>query len=142
MIDLHYIIVIPVFSLALENEQKMMVQDKYPTGKVIRTSALLDFSQNFVEVAYFADDRQDLLNGINEFLDCSIVIPPSDVEGKDLLKTVASFQKQMLRKRKERENKKTMSGAAGPNQETKCESLFWFLPTNFYIVNISRCGNG
>uniref|UniRef100_A0A671KXQ4 Anion exchange protein 3 n=1 Tax=Sinocyclocheilus anshuiensis TaxID=1608454 RepID=A0A671KXQ4_9TELE len=46
---------------------------------------------------YFADDRQDLLNGINEFLDCSIVIPPSDVEGKDLLKTVASFQKQMLR---------------------------------------------
>lgn len=62
--------------------------------------------QNFHEVAYFADDRQDLLNGINEFLDCSIVIPPSDVEGKDLLKTVADFQKQMLRKRKEREVKK------------------------------------
>lgn len=62
--------------------------------------------QNFHEVAYFADDRQDLLNGINEFLDCSIVIPPSDVEGKDLLKTVADFQKQLLRKRKEREGKK------------------------------------
>uniref|UniRef100_A0A672I9E6 Anion exchange protein n=1 Tax=Salarias fasciatus TaxID=181472 RepID=A0A672I9E6_SALFA len=31
------------------------------------------------KVAYFADDRQDLLNGINEFLDCSIVIPPSDL---------------------------------------------------------------
>lgn len=57
-------------------------------------------------MAYFADDRQDLLNGINEFLDCSIVIPPSDVEGKDLLKTVADFQKQLLRKRKEREGKK------------------------------------
>lgn len=77
-------------------------------------------------MAYFADDRQDLLNGINEFLDCSIVIPPSDVEGKDLLKTVASFQKQMLRKRRERENKKSMSGVIGPNQETKCESLQWF----------------
>uniref|UniRef100_A0A674ILK2 Anion exchange protein n=1 Tax=Terrapene triunguis TaxID=2587831 RepID=A0A674ILK2_9SAUR len=35
--------------------------------------------------AYMADDRQDLLNAINEFLDCSIVIPPSEVEGKDLL---------------------------------------------------------
>lgn len=90
-------------------------------------SAPPDFSQNFHEVAYFADDRQDLLNGINEFLDCSIVIPPSDVEGKDLLKTVASFQKQMLRKRKERENKKCMSGVAGPNQETKCEFLQWLL---------------
>lgn len=60
-------------------------------------------------MAYFADDRQDLLNGINEFLDCSIVIPPSDVEGKDLLKTVADFQKQMLRKRKERELKRHQS---------------------------------
>uniref|UniRef100_A0A8K9UCF5 Anion exchange protein n=1 Tax=Oncorhynchus mykiss TaxID=8022 RepID=A0A8K9UCF5_ONCMY len=69
-----------------------------------RSFSTLMSDKNFHEVAYFADDRQDLLNGINEFLDCSIVIPPSDVEGKDLLKTVASFQKQMLRKRKEREN--------------------------------------
>ncbi|MCJ8732754.1 hypothetical protein PDJAM_G00215210 [Pangasius djambal] len=84
-----------------------------------RSFSTLMSDKNFHEVAYFADDRQDLLNGINEFLDCSIVIPPSDVEGKDLLKTVASFQKQMLRKRKERENKKGMSGVAGPNLETK-----------------------
>ncbi|XP_058247510.1 anion exchange protein 3 isoform X3 [Hemibagrus wyckioides] len=84
-----------------------------------RSFSTLMSDKNFHEVAYFADDRQDLLNGINEFLDCSIVIPPSDVEGKDLLKTVASFQKQMLRKRKERENKKGVSGVAGPNQETK-----------------------
>lgn len=75
--------------------------------------------QNFHEVAYFADDRQDLLNGINEFLDCSIVIPPSDVEGKDLLKTVASFQKQMLRKRRERTHKKCGSTVTGNEQETK-----------------------
>uniref|UniRef100_A0A8C1WF27 Anion exchange protein n=1 Tax=Cyprinus carpio TaxID=7962 RepID=A0A8C1WF27_CYPCA len=63
-----------------------------------RSFSTLMSDKNFHEVAYFADDRQDLLNGINEFLDCSIVIPPSDVEGKDLLKTLASFQKQMLRK--------------------------------------------
>uniref|UniRef100_A0A8C1GDL7 Anion exchange protein n=1 Tax=Cyprinus carpio TaxID=7962 RepID=A0A8C1GDL7_CYPCA len=68
-----------------------------------RSFSTLMSDKNFHEVAYFADDRQDLLNGINEFLDCSIVIPPSDVEGKDLLKTLASFQKQMLRKRKERD---------------------------------------
>uniref|UniRef100_A0A4W6FCR1 Anion exchange protein n=1 Tax=Lates calcarifer TaxID=8187 RepID=A0A4W6FCR1_LATCA len=70
-----------------------------------RSFSTLMSDKNFHEVAYFADDRQDLLNGINEFLDCSIVIPPSDVAGKDLLKTVADFQKQMLRKRKERELK-------------------------------------
>uniref|UniRef100_A0A8C7YBL3 Anion exchange protein n=1 Tax=Oryzias sinensis TaxID=183150 RepID=A0A8C7YBL3_9TELE len=71
-----------------------------------RSFATLMSDKNFHEVAYFADDRQDLLNGINEFLDCSIVIPPSDIEGKDLLKTVADFQKQILRKRREREGKK------------------------------------
>nr|QOU09172.1 solute carrier family 4 member 3 [Lateolabrax maculatus] len=76
-----------------------------------RSFSTLMSDKSFHEVAYFADDRQDLLNGINEFLDCSIVIPPSDVEGKDLLKTVADFQKQMLRKRKERELKRHQSTA-------------------------------
>ncbi|XP_075961700.1 anion exchange protein 3 isoform X1 [Anarhichas minor] len=76
-----------------------------------RSFSTLMSDKSFHEVAYFADDRQDLLNGINEFLDCSIVIPPSDVEGKDLLKTVADFQKQMLRKRKERELKRHQSSA-------------------------------
>ncbi|GAA6102274.1 anion exchange protein 3 isoform X2 [Tachysurus ichikawai] len=102
-----------------------------------RSFSTLMSDKNFHEVAYFADDRQDLLNGINEFLDCSIVIPPSDVEGKDLLKTVASFQKQMLRKRKERENKKSMTGVAGPNQETKCKCDFY--PQIWHkIANTSR----
>lgn len=63
-----------------------------------------------------ADDRQDLLNAINEFLDCSIVIPPSEVEGKDLLKSIATFQKLLLRKRKEREQKSMKEGAV---QEAK-----------------------
>uniref|UniRef100_A0A8C9T157 Anion exchange protein n=1 Tax=Scleropages formosus TaxID=113540 RepID=A0A8C9T157_SCLFO len=85
-----------------------------------RSFSTLMCDKNFHEVAYFADDRQDLLNGINEFLDCSIVLPPSDVEGKDLLKSVASFQKQMLRKRKERERRSVMS-AAGSDTEARGE---------------------
>ncbi|XP_014908810.1 anion exchange protein 3 isoform X4 [Poecilia latipinna] len=86
-----------------------------------RSFATLMSEKNFHEVAYFADDRQDLLNGINEFLDCSIVIPPSDVEGKDLLKTVADFQKQLLRKRREREGKKLQT-AYGVEQDSKAEA--------------------
>uniref|UniRef100_A0A3B3DVK2 Anion exchange protein n=1 Tax=Oryzias melastigma TaxID=30732 RepID=A0A3B3DVK2_ORYME len=85
-----------------------------------RSFSTLMSDKNFHEVAYFADDRQDLLNGINEFLDCSIVIPPSDIEGKDLLKTVADFQKQLLRKRKEREVKKHHP-TLGAEQENKGE---------------------
>uniref|UniRef100_K7FMA2 Anion exchange protein n=1 Tax=Pelodiscus sinensis TaxID=13735 RepID=K7FMA2_PELSI len=66
-----------------------------------RSIATLMSDKLFHEAAYMADDRQDLLNAINEFLDCSIVIPPSEVEGKDLLRSIATFQKELLRKRKE-----------------------------------------
>lgn len=48
-----------------------------------------------------ADDRQDLLNAINSFLDCSIVLPPSEMGGDELLRSVARFQREMLRKREE-----------------------------------------
>lgn len=77
-----------------------------------------------------ADDRQDLLNAINEFLDSSIVIPPSEVEGKDLLKSVATFQKELLRKRRERDQRKSIK--EGQVQETKglffFSSFFCFMP--------------
>ncbi|MGH0122892.1 UNVERIFIED_CONTAM: hypothetical protein FKN15_008817 [Acipenser sinensis] len=91
--------------------------DYHEIGRSIST---LMSDKHFHEAAYSADDRQDLLNAINEFLDCSIVIPPSEVDGKDLLKSVASFQKEMLRKRKERENKK--SGNVGTAPEVKEEN--------------------
>ncbi|XP_038575995.1 anion exchange protein 3 isoform X2 [Micropterus salmoides] len=94
------------------------IQSNVDYHEIGRSFATLMSDKSFHEVAYFADDRQDLLNGINEFLDCSIVIPPSDVEGKDLLKTVADFQKQMMRKRKERELKRQQS-SAGLEQNNK-----------------------
>lgn len=61
--------------------------------------------QQFHEAAYLADDRQDLLNAINSFLDCSIVLPPSEMGGDELLRSVARFQREMLRKREEEEVK-------------------------------------
>ncbi|CAL8266161.1 unnamed protein product [Lota lota] len=94
-------------------------QNNMDYHEIGRSFSTLMSDQNFHEVAYFADDRQDLLNGINEFLDCSIVLPPSDVAGKDLLKTVASFQKEMMRKRKERVLKKQQSFSLGVEQVHK-----------------------
>lgn len=69
--------------------------------------------QLFHEAAYQADDRQDLLSAISEFLDGSIVIPPSEVEGRDLLRSVAAFQRELLRKRREREQTKVETTTRG-----------------------------
>ncbi|XP_069368564.1 anion exchange protein 2b isoform X1 [Paralichthys olivaceus] len=76
--------------------------DYHQIGRSIST---LMSDKQFHEAAYLADDRQDLLNAINSFLDCSIVLPPSEMGGDELLRSVARFQREMLRKRAEQEVK-------------------------------------
>uniref|UniRef100_A0A8C7K8K5 Solute carrier family 4 member 2a n=1 Tax=Oncorhynchus kisutch TaxID=8019 RepID=A0A8C7K8K5_ONCKI len=56
--------------------------DYHQIGRSIST---LMSDKHFHEAAYLADERQDLLNAINSFLDCSIVLPPSEVGGEELL---------------------------------------------------------
>ncbi|XP_033715559.1 anion exchange protein 3 isoform X1 [Tursiops truncatus] len=86
-----------------------------------RSIATLMSDKLFHDAAYQADDRQDLLSAISEFLDGSIVIPPSEVEGRDLLRSVAAFQRELLRKRREREQTKvemtTQGGYVAPGKE-------------------------
>ncbi|XP_078397338.1 anion exchange protein 2-like [Cetorhinus maximus] len=76
--------------------------DYHEIGRSIST---LMSDKNFHRAAYLADDRNDLLSAINEFLDSSIVIPPSDVPGEELLLSVAQFQRKMLKKRQAKEDK-------------------------------------
>uniref|UniRef100_A0A8C1KLI6 Solute carrier family 4 member 2a n=1 Tax=Cyprinus carpio TaxID=7962 RepID=A0A8C1KLI6_CYPCA len=64
--------------------------------------------------AYLADERQDLLTAINSFLDCSIVLPPSDVGGDELLHSIVRFQREMLHKRHEQEVKLQAKEAKSP----------------------------
>ncbi|XP_053545788.1 anion exchange protein 3 [Bombina bombina] len=78
--------------------------DYHEIGRSIST---LMSDRVFHEAAYLATERQDLLNSINEFLDSSMVLPPCEVQGKDLLRSIASFQKDMLRKRREREQRRS-----------------------------------
>ncbi|XP_051989575.1 anion exchange protein 2-like isoform X2 [Xyrauchen texanus] len=72
--------------------------DYHQIGRSIST---LMSDKQFHEAAYLADERQDLLTAINCFLDCSIVLPPSEVGRDELLHSVARFQREMLHKRHE-----------------------------------------
>ncbi|XP_062260100.1 anion exchange protein 2a [Platichthys flesus] len=77
--------------------------DYHQIGRSIST---LMSDKHFHEAAYQADDRQDLLTAINHFLDCSVVLPPSEVDGDELLHSVARFQREMLQKREEEQGSK------------------------------------
>ncbi|KAM4543916.1 anion exchange protein 2b isoform 2-T2 [Fundulus diaphanus] len=80
--------------------------DYHQIGRSIST---LMSDKQFHEAAYLADDRQDLLNAINSFLDLSIVLPPSEMGDDELLRSVARFQREMLRKREEQEQVKLLA---------------------------------
>ncbi|KAJ6666756.1 hypothetical protein lerEdw1_020480 [Lerista edwardsae] len=85
--------------------------DYHEIGRSIST---LMSDKQFHEAAYLADDRQDLLSAINEFLDCSVVLPPSEVQGEELLRSVAHFQREMLRRREEQERRLLLGTALEP----------------------------
>uniref|UniRef100_A0A8C8S7X0 Anion exchange protein n=1 Tax=Pelusios castaneus TaxID=367368 RepID=A0A8C8S7X0_9SAUR len=85
--------------------------DYHEIGRSIST---LMSDKQFHEAAYLADDRHDLLGAINEFLDCSVVLPPSGVQGEELLHSVAHFQRQLLQKREEQERRLLLGAALEP----------------------------
>uniref|UniRef100_A0A8D2JIE4 Anion exchange protein n=1 Tax=Varanus komodoensis TaxID=61221 RepID=A0A8D2JIE4_VARKO len=88
--------------------------DYHEIGRSIST---LMSDKQFHEAAYLADDRRDLLQAINEFLDCSVVLPPSEVQGEELLRSVAHFQREMLRRREEQERRLLLLGVAEEEEE-------------------------
>lgn len=103
-VELHSVLEVPVpvrFLFVLLGPPSTSM-DYHQIGRSIST---LMSDKHFHEAAYLADDRQDLLNAINSFLDLSIVLPPSEMGGDELLRSVARFQREMLRKREEQDVK-------------------------------------
>ncbi|KAL6103139.1 uncharacterized protein ACO6RY_02601 [Pungitius sinensis] len=49
--------------------------------------------------AFLAQTEKDLTNAIADFMDCSIVIPPTEIQDKEMLEPIIDFQKKMLRDR-------------------------------------------
>lgn len=73
---------IPVRFIFILMGPKLIDMDYYEVG---RSLATLMSNQSFHKVAYKAEDRQELLSAINEFLDDSIVLPPGNWQRDDLL---------------------------------------------------------
>ncbi|KAM9843044.1 solute carrier family 4 member 1a (Diego blood group) isoform 1-T3 [Aulostomus maculatus] len=49
--------------------------------------------------AYLAQTDKDLTNAIADFMDCSIVIPPTEIQDQGMLQPIITFQKKMLQDR-------------------------------------------
>lgn len=46
--------------------------------------------------AFLAQTEKDVINAIADFMDCSIVIPPTEIQETTMLEPIIDFQKKML----------------------------------------------
>ena len=82
--------------------------DYHEVGRSIST---LMSDKGFHEVAYRAHSKSQLLSAINEFLNASIVLPPSDWKNKDLvpIDELRSKGQEMIKKKEDMRAKRNQS---------------------------------
>ncbi|KAM9174598.1 band 3 anion transport protein [Mergus octosetaceus] len=64
-----------------------------------RTIATMMAERVFRRDAYLAESRQDLLRGVEDFLEASIVLPPTETPSEQHLRSLVPLQRQLLRRR-------------------------------------------
>ncbi|NWZ14556.1 B3AT protein, partial [Agelaius phoeniceus] len=64
-----------------------------------RAIATMMSERVFRRDAYLAEGRQELLRGVEDFLDASIVLPPTEAPNEQLLRALVPLQQELLRRR-------------------------------------------
>ncbi|NXR79612.1 B3AT protein, partial [Pycnonotus jocosus] len=64
-----------------------------------RAIATMMSERVFRRDAYLAEARQDLVRGVEDFLDASIVLPPTESPNEQLLRSLVPLQRELLRRR-------------------------------------------
>uniref|UniRef100_A0A8C2AS29 Anion exchange protein n=1 Tax=Cyprinus carpio TaxID=7962 RepID=A0A8C2AS29_CYPCA len=88
--------------------------DYHETGRAM-ASLMADWV--FTLEAYLATNEKDLTNAMADFMDCSIVIPPTEIQDESMLKPIINFQKKMLRDRVRPYDTRLMIGGRGQPRE-------------------------
>ncbi|KAF3704422.1 Band 3 anion exchange protein Anion exchange protein 1 [Channa argus] len=74
----------------------MTDMDYHETG---RAMAALMADKMFNQAALQAKNPRDLMDAVADFMDCSIVIPPTEIQNEAMLSSIISFQKKLLQDR-------------------------------------------
>ncbi|XP_068439124.1 solute carrier family 4 member 1b (Diego blood group) [Clinocottus analis] len=61
-----------------------------------RAMAALMADKVFNQVAFQANSARELTDAVADFMDCSIVIPPTEIQNEEMLSSIISFQKKLL----------------------------------------------
>ncbi|XP_061080779.1 band 3 anion exchange protein-like [Conger conger] len=64
-----------------------------------RSMAALLTDRVFNTAAFLADSEKELTDAMADFMDCSIVVPPTEIKNEVMLQSIIDFQKKLLRDR-------------------------------------------
>uniref|UniRef100_A0A8C7P4U7 Anion exchange protein n=1 Tax=Oncorhynchus mykiss TaxID=8022 RepID=A0A8C7P4U7_ONCMY len=67
--------------------------------------------------AYLAPTNKELTNAIADFMDCSIVIPPTEIQDEGMLQPIIDFQKKMLKDRLRPSDTRIIFGGGEPRED-------------------------
>uniref|UniRef100_A0A8C6PLI3 Anion exchange protein n=1 Tax=Nothobranchius furzeri TaxID=105023 RepID=A0A8C6PLI3_NOTFU len=91
--------------------------DYHETG---RAMAALMADKVYNQVAFQARSARELTDALVEFIDCSIIVPPTEIKNEAMLSSIISFQKKILKDRLQttpdltpHRNSETLSFASG-----------------------------
>ncbi|XP_053370510.1 solute carrier family 4 member 1a (Diego blood group) [Clarias gariepinus] len=71
--------------------------------------------------AYLAESEKELTNAIADFMDCSVVIPPTEIQTETMLQPIIRFQKKMLRDRVRTSDNRILFGPKDEEYEQPLE---------------------
>uniref|UniRef100_A0A665WJW4 Anion exchange protein n=1 Tax=Echeneis naucrates TaxID=173247 RepID=A0A665WJW4_ECHNA len=105
---------VPVrFIFALVGPSKIDM-DYHETG---RAMAALMADKVFNQTALQAKSARELSDSMTDFMDCSIVIPPTEIQSEAMLSSIITFQKKLLQDRLESTDPAQISIRNGPPPE-------------------------
>uniref|UniRef100_A0A674CIU8 Solute carrier family 4 member 1b (Diego blood group) n=1 Tax=Salmo trutta TaxID=8032 RepID=A0A674CIU8_SALTR len=88
--------------------------DYHETG---RAMAALMADKVFNQAAFQAQGERELMDAMADFMDCSIVIPPTEIQDGAMLQSIIGFQKKLLQERLPIPNLFLASKPSGPAPE-------------------------
>lgn len=84
--------------------------------------------------AYLAQTNEDVTNAISDFMDCSIVIPPTEIQDKVMLEPIIGFQKKILRDRLRPTDTRLAFGDRVKGWDTPTTLFFFFIDKTLFMA--------
>lgn len=108
-----------------------------PPQSALLTTPPLFSSQVFNKAAFQAKSARELIDAVADFMDCSIVIPPTEIQNEAVLTSLISFQQKLLQDRVQAPDPTPCLESKPRRGECNCDATEAQLTVSYYQILFS-----